>query len=165
MFICIACPVWKSLTENSSRDSWAFSNRGEAEELYLLNCLECTMVDLGWLTAWCCLFPYSTLYHHHLPIPVCCHVWGFWPWNPDDSDCCLDGGEGKPDSVPEEWQWGNVADHAELCISNKELQLSLLPSFSPWFDNAHYSYFGIFGVHVQAGKPEEHTHTQSSVIS
>lgn len=116
MFICIACPVWKSLIENSIRDSWAFSNRGEAGELYLLNCLECTMVDLGWLTAWCCLFPYSTLYHHHLPIPVCCHVWGFWPWNPDDSDCCLDGGEGKPDSVPEEWQWGNVADHAELCI-------------------------------------------------
>lgn len=144
--------MWKCLIENSSRDSSAFSSRGEAEELYLLN--------------WeCCLFPYSTLYHHHLPLPVCCDVWGFWPWNPDDSDCCLDGGEGEQDSVPEEWQWGKVSDCAELRISDKELQLGSLPSFSPWGDNAHYSSFGIFEARGQAGKPEEHTHTLSSAIS
>lgn len=39
MFICVACPGGSLLLENSSRDSSAFSNRREAGELHLLNCL------------------------------------------------------------------------------------------------------------------------------
>lgn len=50
MFVCIARPVWKFLIGNSSRDSAAFSSRGEDGDLYLLNCLNCTMANLGWLT-------------------------------------------------------------------------------------------------------------------
>lgn len=48
-----------------------------------------------------CLFP-SSVHNHHLPILVCCDVWGLWPWDSHDPLCCLDGGPGEPHFVTEE---------------------------------------------------------------
>lgn len=57
--------------------------------------VNCTVARLGLLRYSALgvsfLFSCSTVHNHYLPISVCCDVRRFWPWNPDDSDCCLDG--------------------------------------------------------------------------
>ena len=58
-------------------------------------------------------FLYSSIYHHHFPFPVCCDVWGLWPWHFDDPLCCMDGVKGEPASLPEEREWGNVC---HICV-------------------------------------------------
>lgn len=66
-------------------------------------------------------FLYSSIYHHHFPFPVCCDVWGLWPWYFDDPFCCMDGIEGEPDPLSEEWEWGNVCS---ICVGLKLCHLS-----------------------------------------
>lgn len=59
------------------------------------------LVVVVFCTFFLCLL-YSSLYHHHFPFPVCCDVWGLWPWYFDDPFCRMDGIEGEPDPLSEE---------------------------------------------------------------
>lgn len=116
-FSCSISQCWLSCVKISISE--LNSSQKQGTSLGVVLHVNCTVVRLGLLRCSALgmsFFSYSAVHNHYLPVSVCCDVWRFWPWNPDDSDCCLDGVQGKSYSVTEKWQWGKETWHARLCI-------------------------------------------------